>query len=223
MVPRFAFYTHRPLAVRPLKTTIQPSFSTIPCKILYLLANPVLPFPMFSSQSTSPTSRSPLLHPSTSNLCHPERSEGSAFRLSRIRTLTGYTFTPPDFYPFNFKLSTANSPSLSPFPATLTDNSQLTENSTTLSPVPATLTSLVKHKSFICHSYRKHPGWGSVIANFVVAQTSVCALLRQSASEGHVGGRRRRVTLSLSSIYRSTQGVPARRNDPIRRQVPGQG
>ncbi len=42
-----------PLAVRPLKTTIQPRNSTIPCKTLYLLANPVVPFPMFSSPSTS--------------------------------------------------------------------------------------------------------------------------------------------------------------------------
>jgi hypothetical protein len=63
--------------------------------------------------------------------------------------------------PFNFKLSTINLPSLSPFLATLRDRSQLTEKSATLSPVPATLTRRVKYNPFACHSYRKHPGWGS--------------------------------------------------------------
>jgi hypothetical protein len=47
---------------------------------------------------------------------------------------------------------------LTPFPATLTDDSQLTENPAALSPVPATLMSRVNHNPFVCHSYRKHPG-----------------------------------------------------------------
>jgi len=51
------------------------------------------------------------------------------------------------------------------------------------SPFPATLTTRVKHKSFACHSYKKHPGWGAATFNSFVAQTSVCALLRQSTSE----------------------------------------
>jgi hypothetical protein len=59
------------------QTTIQPRNSTIPCKILYLLANAVLPFPMFSSPSTSPANRSPRFRPLHSNGCHPEQSEGS--------------------------------------------------------------------------------------------------------------------------------------------------
>jgi hypothetical protein len=63
---------------------------------------------------------------------------------------------------FNSKLSTFNSPSLSPFPAILTSSLQLIENTATLSPVPATLTSRVKHKSFVCHSYKKHRGWGTL-------------------------------------------------------------
>src|SRR5579863_2172129 len=62
------------------------------------------------------------------------------------------TFEPSNLPTFN---------SLSPFPATLTDHSQIVENSATLSPVFATLTSRVTHKSFVCHSYRKHRGWGS--------------------------------------------------------------
>ena len=47
-----------------------------------------------------------------------------------------------------------------PFSATLTRHSQLTENPAALSPAFATLTRRVKHKSFVCHSCRKHPGWG---------------------------------------------------------------
>ena len=50
--------------------------------------------------------------------------------------------------------------SVTPFPATLTGHSQLTENPGTLSPAFATLTRHVKHKSFVCHSYKKHRGWG---------------------------------------------------------------
>jgi len=49
---------------------------------------------------------------------------------------------------------------LSPFPATPTGQLQLAENTTTLSPVVATLTGRVTHNPFVCHSYKKHPGWG---------------------------------------------------------------
>jgi len=47
--------------------------------------------------------------------------------------------------------------------ATLTDIVQMFENTTTLSSVFATLTSRVKHKFFVCHSYKKHPGWGALL------------------------------------------------------------
>jgi hypothetical protein len=61
-------------------------------------------------------------------------------------------------------LATRHSPlataSLSPFPATLTGDLQLTENPATLSPFLATLTSHVTRNSFVCHSCKKHPGWG---------------------------------------------------------------
>jgi len=49
---------------------------------------------------------------------------------------------------------------LSPLLATLTVRAQLTENKRALSPFPATLTSCVNHKSFVCHSYKKHRGVG---------------------------------------------------------------
>ncbi len=72
---------------------------------------------------------------------------------------------------------------VSPLFATPTNHWQTAENKTTLSSVFATLTSPVKHKFFVCHSYKKHPGWGSPVVNFFVAQTSVCAHLRHSTSE----------------------------------------
>ena len=95
------------------------------------------------------------------------------FEPSTINRLFGFS-------PFNFELSTFNSFSLSPFPATLTrippacrktfrvspffatlkSSLQLTENTATLSPFAATLTDFVNHNPFVCHSYRKHPGWG---------------------------------------------------------------
>src|SRR5579859_388041 len=170
-----------------LLMTIQPGISTIPCKILYLPVLSLLPFPMFASPSASPTNRSPHLLPPSSNLCHPEHREGSAFRLSLPRALSGPALSSHPS-PVKFALSieapapvgAVNFPSLSPFPAALTDRSQLTENPATLSPVSATLTSRVKLNPFVCHSYKNHGGWRRAIVNFFVAQTSVCALLRQS-------------------------------------------
>jgi hypothetical protein len=72
---------------------------------------------------------------------------------------------------------------LSPFPATLGGKLQLIENPATLSLVAATLTRHVHHNPFVCRSYKKHPGGGAAIVNFFVAQTSVCAFLRLSASQ----------------------------------------
>src|SRR5271168_4448767 len=48
----------------------------------------------------------------------------------------------------------------SPFVAALVGRSQIIEKTAILSPAFATLTDRVKPKSFPCHSYRKHPGWG---------------------------------------------------------------
>ncbi len=74
---------------------------------------------------------------------------------------------------------------LSPLPATLTGNSQLTENKVTLSPFRATLTSRDKHKSFVWHSYKKQAGWGvpdiafqirPSTSNFQLPTSSTCHL-----------------------------------------------
>jgi len=47
-----------------------------------------------------------------------------------------------------------------PLFAILIPSVQIPENTTTLSSVFATLTRPVKHKFFVCHSYKKHLGWG---------------------------------------------------------------
>ena len=60
---------------------------------------------------------------------------------------------------FNFQLSTFNSVSLTPFPATLTGHPELNENKTTLSLVSATLMRHITPNSFVCHSYKNHRGW----------------------------------------------------------------
>ena len=66
---------------------------------------------------------------------------------------------------FNSQLSTFNSVSVTPFPATLTSHPQRPEKSATLSLAFATLTSRVRHKSSVCHSYKKHPGRASHLSS----------------------------------------------------------
>jgi hypothetical protein len=51
-----------------------------------------------------------------------------------------------DFSSFNFELSTVNLLAVTPFPATLTSH--------------------VKDKPFVCHSYKKHRGWGRELRFF---------------------------------------------------------
>jgi hypothetical protein len=88
--------------------------------------------------------------------------------VSDLCVLCVSVFRSPNLSPFNFKLpalsvvegSTFNSVSLTPFPATLTSSLQITEKPATLTPAFATLTDIVTHKSFVCHSYKKHLGWG---------------------------------------------------------------
>lgn len=122
-----------------LRMSVQPPISTIACKILYSLANPMLLFPMLATlrpeaSASSPEPRSPASLPRAT-----ERGRRDNF------------------------------PSLSPFPATLTRPLQLAENPATLSPFAATLTSSVKHNSFVCHSCRKHPGWGHIFQSKFVS------------------------------------------------------
>jgi|HubBroStandDraft_6_1064221.scaffolds.fasta_scaffold13169_3 hypothetical protein len=50
--------------------------------------------PMFSSPISSPTNRSPVPPQFHSNLCHPERSEESAFLFSPIRALSVFLASP---------------------------------------------------------------------------------------------------------------------------------
>src|SRR5579859_7524882 len=136
----------------------------------------MLPFRMFRSTTSSSSSSSRSFYPHPSPL-----SLHSGYSVPGARTDLARTAKPRPL-----TLATRHLPraaaSLSPFPATLTVALQLTENLATLSPATAALTRYVTHKSFACHSYKKHPGWESAIFNFFVAQTSVCALLRQSTS-----------------------------------------
>jgi hypothetical protein len=69
------------------------------------------------------------------------------------------------------------SPSVTPFPATLTSHLQLAENTTILSPAFATLARRAKHKSFVCHSYRKHRGWRRVVRRSLPLFTTHYSLL----------------------------------------------
>src|SRR5580658_1676039 len=75
--------------------------------------------------------------------------------------------------------------SVTPLFATLTDQSQADENTTTLSPAFATLTRHITPNSFICHSYKKHPG-GGVPCPAANAQYSQ-PLPRFSTSSKHPG------------------------------------
>src|ERR1700676_66291 len=101
---------------------------------------------MIATRQLGPTTSSPL-SPSLPSSC-PDPAEASPRYL--------FLFLPA----FDCQLSAVNSLPLSPFPATLTSHSHIIENTATLSLVFATLTGRVKHKSCVCHSYKKHPGWG---------------------------------------------------------------
>jgi hypothetical protein len=161
------------------------------------------------------------LAPRSALSCHPERSEGSAFRLSTLHALSVSAFNSSDVCPFNFKLSTAcpersrrvNFLQLTPFPATLTSHLQLAENKTTLSLAVATLTSRVKHKSFVCHSYEKHPGWGVCRRQFLRGKDfSLCsfetACLGEIRSEGSAGIEESRPPSSHHSRIASHRSGP---------------
>jgi hypothetical protein len=76
-------------------------------------------------------------------------------------------------------LAARHSP-LSPFPATLPDRPQLIENTITLSLVFAALTDTVNHKPFVCHSCKKHRGWGIPSREF--SQTTRYPLLTTHSS-----------------------------------------
>src|SRR5580692_5400373 len=104
----------------------------------------MLPFPMFRSQSPIYLAQLRTIPLSTSAISAP----------SVLRRTGSLTHTVPQAPPAQ------KCTHLSPLAATLTDQSQLIEESITLSLAFATLTGRVKHKSFVCHSYKKHPGVG---------------------------------------------------------------
>jgi len=99
---------------------------------------------------------------------HPSPSSSGNFQTSQHSNLS--------MFRQGIHSSLATAP-LTPFPATLTDRSQLTENPATLSPVSAALTSRVKLNPFVCHSYKNRGGWRRAIVNFFVSQSSACAPL----------------------------------------------
>jgi hypothetical protein len=70
-----------------------------------------------------------------------------------------FALSPEGFRP-RITLARPACPQLTYLPATLTSHLQRPEKSATLSLAFATLTSRFKHKSRVCHSYKKHPGWG---------------------------------------------------------------
>ena len=72
------------------------------------------------------------------------------------------------------------------------------------SPFPATLTTRVKHKSFACHSYKKHPGVGGCHVQFFRGTDfSLCSFATvyfgNSRSEGTAGIEKSRRPASLQS------------------------
>jgi hypothetical protein len=101
----------------------------------------MLPCPMFSSQSSQPSSPSP----------------GSSSREFSASPFNSCSLLPFDFSTFEpYNLQTI--PFVSPFSATLTGHPELHENKTTLSLAVVTLTNPVTHNPFACHSCKKHPG-----------------------------------------------------------------
>src|SRR5580658_1870377 len=124
---------------------------------------PSLPLPAFLhsvySLFTTPYSLSSIFSHDYPLFCAAQNL--NSFRFIDFRTLCtkhrGWvysTFADSLFSP----LSSECAP-VTPFPAALTSHPQLAENATTLSPAFATLTRRVKLNPFVCHSYRKHPGW----------------------------------------------------------------
>jgi len=103
--------------------------------------------------------------------------------LPRSNRSTTTTFFRMSSSYFNFQLSTFNSVSLTPFPATLTSHLQRPEKSATLSLAVATLTSRVKRKSCVCHSYKKTPEGGGLNVNNLSDEASSPACAERSRRE----------------------------------------
>ena len=120
----------------------------------------------FTSRSpfaqTLPTFSTPSKHRLHSNACN---SSLLMFLLHTSLYTRGVRLLSQPKYLFpslsRFLPSSSTTSPATPFFATLTASPQHAENSATLSPFPATLTRPVTLNSFVCHSYKKHPGWGA--------------------------------------------------------------
>ena len=120
----------------------------------------------------------------TQDRFQPQSPQSLAHTFRHVRG-GGDPCTPNFEFPISyFVFSTTPS---SPLSATLTDNPQLHENKATLSPAFATLTRRVKHKSCVCHSYRKHRGWGSHLSNERARSGEFCQLPAQEADSPFTG------------------------------------
>jgi len=137
-------------AIQPPAIAIQPSILTIPSKTLYLLANPMLIFFMFFTQSILPSNRSPLLsalcvsafsflppgcHPACPERSRRERSEGSAFLFllsapsastDLIPVLLCLSTFQPSNLPTRNRLSFPAFPSLTPLQSAFPQNASVT-------------------------------------------------------------------------------------------------
>jgi len=121
----------------------------------------------------------------------------------------------PDLFlsSLSFRPSTLNRSSLTPFFATLTNHLQPIENAITLSPVFASLTDIVKHKSFACHSCRKHRGVGYTAQSKFLSSPHVFPnsfVIRTSAKRSGNSGRIR--IYGKTGGWASLQLRMARRN-----------
>ena len=76
-----------------------------------------------------------------------------------------FALSPEGFRPRTTLARPSAGAQLTHLPATLTSHLQRPEKSATLSLAFATLTSRVRHKSSVCHSYKKHPGRASHLSS----------------------------------------------------------
>jgi hypothetical protein len=95
----------------------------------------------------------------------------------------------PAFHPRTQRLCAKRSPLFSPNSGPSAVGCELSPQ---LSPLFATLTSHVKYKSFVCHSYEKHGGWG--VSTDTAIQRRPLVLARQPSVYSPVPDDRSRIT-----------------------------
>ena len=100
----FPLYRRRSLLLK----AVQPSFSTVPCKYLYSLANPVLPFLVFYSPIAPQPSRSHGFSPSSNSASLPASLRAISFRIRTSEKLACNsrrirTYKTQDLKPFRIR------------------------------------------------------------------------------------------------------------------------